>query len=106
MGVLIAFFRGALLDGSKSSFGRIVALPFLASSFSLLTVGGIVDLCSGEIPIESAATLATIGLSLFVGSKFMSIKGKGFSTSVGQAEPSYDPVAHADSQHAVRGDEG
>lgn len=77
MQALIAFFGNAFREGTKESFGRIVALPFLFSSWALLTVGGVLEIVANKsAPIETAATLAVVGAGLFTGSKMLSLKGQ------------------------------
>jgi hypothetical protein len=85
MRALLAFLGNAFREGTKESFGRVMSLPFLISSWGILTGGGIYELVVHKsTPIDSAATLAVIGIGLFTGSKYLHIKGSAVTASSGE----------------------
>lgn len=76
MGNLFAFLANTFREGTPESFGRVYALPFLLSACTLSTVSGAMAIHQGVPVTDDVASLALIGLTLFTGSKYLSMKGK------------------------------
>lgn len=70
---MFAFIKKTLFDGSKESFGRTMALPYLVSSLGLGIADGIRSLMHGQSALDAVGTLATIGIAVYTGSKALSI---------------------------------
>lgn len=89
---LRSFLRATLLDRDKASYSRVFALPFLAGSFALSMADGIVSLCQSKSALDAAASLALIGLSLFTGSKALSLRGQALDLTNANTPPSTPPT--------------
>lgn len=84
MGAIFAYFGNLFREGTKESFGRVISMPFLFSAWGILTAGGILEIVQHKsAPIDTALTLAGIGVGLYTGSKYLWIKGKNTTIGVG-----------------------
>jgi hypothetical protein len=73
---LFKFLANVFREGTQESFGRVFALPFLASSWAIGTASGVMQLMKGQSDVlDVVATLFTAGLALFTGSKVLALKG-------------------------------
>jgi hypothetical protein len=66
-------FEQAFLDGNKGSFGRLSSLPFLLSAWGIGTAYGVMQLVSGNAVTEIILLFFSIAVSLYGGSKGLSI---------------------------------
>lgn len=84
---MLSYLANVFREGTKESFGRVVSLPFLFSSWALLTGGGVLEIIEHKAaPLDTGATLALIGVGLYTGSKALSLKGRQASGSVGPSD--------------------
>ncbi len=90
---LFAFVRETMLDGDKAGFGRVWAIPFLFSSWALQTTQAVVSIVNGQSVIEECITMAVIAISLYTGSKMLTIKGKSVELGSGpETAPATSPA--------------
>lgn len=64
------------MDGSKAGYHRLYSLPFLAVACLLGLASGIWHVYYGLDVIDLIMTLAGIGITLYGGGKYLSIKGQ------------------------------
>lgn len=83
---VIAFVKEAFQDGNRASFSRMFSVPFLVGSFALSMADGIVSLYHHNSALDAAGSLALMGITLFTGSKALSIRGTKFSGQMGGGE--------------------
>lgn len=70
---MFGFIKQMYLDGIKPSFGRFSATPFLVGALGLGIADGVHSLLAGKSALDAAVTLAGIGISMYTGSKALSI---------------------------------
>jgi hypothetical protein len=97
---LFAFLRETMLDGDKAGFGRVWAIPFLFSSWALQTAQAIVSIVNGQSVIEECVTMAAIAITLYTGSKMLTIKGKTVELGSGPATASTSSPATPEEEAA------
>jgi hypothetical protein len=91
-----SYIANIFREGTRESFGRIMALPFLLSSWGIGTASGITALIRHESAFDDVAELATIGIALFTGSKLLSFRGKAGSMAQGGEAPAAEPKPAGD----------